>query len=166
MWRAIKIALCVAGGLFAILIPPSPADFADLSWGQLPLIPILSMVLLLAVTGIQAWNPWSAPEWARPGWSSSPFDPGQPLAWFHLGGWFFIASSIGLLLSARPEQVLPAFAFLGVGLGALAGVRVAEVIFRRKFKPSDKGEDHGRAAQQGDAADGGQRSSGASRPQE
>jgi len=94
------------------------------------------VVGMLFVIGVQAFNPWSDAAWAYPQWTQNPFKPGQPLQFFHLGGYFFLAAGVGALLRAFFVQIAPLaepvmFAFWGSGI--LVGVWCCCRLFKKKM---------------------------------
>jgi hypothetical protein len=96
----------------------------------------LGVVGMLLVVGIQAFNPRSDATWAYPKWTANPFRLGQPLQFFHLGGYFFLFAGIGALLRwlfVRETPLLEPIALSAWGAGILAGVWCCTRVFRRKM---------------------------------
>lgn len=97
---------------------------------------VFGIVSMLFVVGIQAFNPRSDPEWFYPGWALNPFKLGQPLQFFHVGGYFIFAAGVGALLRSLfvPDMSLAEpVVFTFWGAGTLAGVWCCARIFRKKM---------------------------------
>jgi hypothetical protein len=133
-WSKVKLLLCILGGIGAAGLPVDA--FSNIVWVELPLIFAAASVAVLLVVGLQAINPLSAPRWHRPTWASRPFSLGDPLAFFHFGGWYFMAGAIGLLISTlctHSRGLVGPLSLACVGLGIIAGVRLCGVAWRWKF---------------------------------
>ena len=93
-------------------------------------------VAMLFVIGLQAFNSRSAPVWTYPSWRVSPFTMKEPLQFFHLGGYFFLASGVGGLIHVALDRTLPVtepLIFTSTGAGVLCGVWLCCRVFRRKM---------------------------------
>ena len=91
---------------------------------------------MLFVIGIQRMNPRSAAAWRYPSWLVNPFTMREPLQFFHLGGYFFLASGVGSLLRWYFVRTTPLFEpllFTAWGCGVLIGVRLCTIVFRGKM---------------------------------
>ncbi len=137
LWLAVRIALVGLSFLQGALSSQSFAPPQGVSLSLLAAIFVFGIVGMLFVVGIQRVTPRSAPVWRYPRWSINPFLLREPLQFFHLGGFFFIATGAGnalrLLFLAQPITAsalfLPAF-----GAGALAGVYACTVVYRGKME--------------------------------
>jgi hypothetical protein len=88
----------------------------------------------LAPIFLIAGNPL-APDQAPPSWRANPFSPFQPVQFFHLGAWVFMAGGLAQLAGAlaRGEAVIPElFVPIGMGAGAWAACRVIPPVRRPK----------------------------------
>lgn len=97
---------------------------------------LLMPVMLLAIIGLQALNPWSDDLWTRPTHRSNPFRLGNPLLLFHFAAYFAAASGLGVLVSSLWHGLYAAaYGALGI-LGAasvLVGVRLCMRVFKHKM---------------------------------
>jgi hypothetical protein len=91
---------------------------------------------MVLVLGIQRVNPRSARVWHRPLWDSNPFNFKDPLQFFQLGAFVFLADAVVTLIrwmfSSVPfylELLVPP----AMGLGILLGSRLTRLVFRSKF---------------------------------
>jgi hypothetical protein len=137
VWIYIRGGIVGASLLGGIFGHPRPVAFGY-PWPYLAAaVFAFGVVGMLFIVGIQAFNPRSAPVWHYPHWTKNPFTTREPLQFFHLGGFFFLAAGIGalmrsLLTSAAPEIEPVIFAFWGLGI--LAGVWCCTRVFRRKME--------------------------------
>ncbi len=97
---------------------------------------VFGIVGMLFVVGIQAFNPRSDAKWAYPNWALNPFKLGQPLQFFHFGGYFVLAAGVGALLRSFFVDAIPVaepvvFTFWGAGI--LVGVWCCTHVFKRKM---------------------------------
>jgi hypothetical protein len=93
--------------------------------------------MILFVVGLQAVNPWSASVWRRPSWCLNPFQAKEPLQFFHLGAFHFMAGGVVGLAAALfrgPAGVPLAVSLIAIGCGIWLGVRLCMVVFRRKMQ--------------------------------
>jgi hypothetical protein len=80
---------------------------------------VFGVVGMLLVIGIQAFNSRSDPEWSYPAWALNPYKLGQPMQFFHFGGYFILAAGVGALLRSLFVRDTPlaepvAFTFWGL----------------------------------------------------
>jgi hypothetical protein len=105
---------------------------ADSCW-DLPLILVGTALVTLVPVAINAWN---RRRWERPGWHSNPFRLGQPVLFFHLGAFYFIATGLGATAWAAVHldklAMISSAGFLCAGLGILGGVRLSLWLFGRQ----------------------------------
>jgi len=95
-------------------------------------------LMLVAVIGFQAVNPFSDKMWTRPTHQSNPFRFGNPLLFFHFAGYFFGAAGLGVLVSALWNGLPALLGGLEGMVGAfttLVGVRWAMHVYRFKMAP-------------------------------
>jgi hypothetical protein len=91
---------------------------------------------MLFVVGIQAFNPRSDTVWAYPKWTLNPFKVGQPLQFFHLGGYLFLLAGVGALLRwlfVRETPLAEPIALSSFGAGIVAGVWCCTRLFHKKM---------------------------------
>jgi tellurite resistance protein TehA-like permease len=94
-WFLIRLGLiAVSAAAYAIQGPVSvhaepPIDLSALVMGL-----FFGIIGLQFVLTIQFVNKKSAEVWKPPSWSENPFQFKQPIQFFHLGAWLFIASSL------------------------------------------------------------------------
>jgi hypothetical protein len=93
-------------------------------------------LMLLWVIGLQAANPGSDKQWARPTHQADPFRLGNPLLFFHFFAFVLAACALGALVSALWRGLPALCAGLTWGAAAvstLAGVRLAMRTFKHKL---------------------------------
>lgn len=136
-WLVVRLALIglffLQGALSNQIAAPPEGVSAPLLAG----IFVFAIVGMLFVVGIQRINPRSAPVWRYPNWSISPFLLREPLQFFHLGGFLFIAGGFGsaLRLLVLGQAITVSALFLPTfGAGTLAGVYVCTVMYRSKME--------------------------------
>jgi hypothetical protein len=136
MWFYIRLAIVAAAFLGGIL-----GQGRDLNTGytaaQLAMATFAFGVFAMQfVIGIQAFNARSAPVWRYPSWRANPFTMREPLQFFHLGGYYFLASGVGGLLHVAVDGSLPVtepIMFASTGAGVICGVWLCCRLFRRKM---------------------------------
>ena len=137
-WAIVRGALLAAAFLQGALGNQVLAPAEGVSVPLLFLVFGFGIIGMLFVVGVQRLNPRSAQSWRYPNWSVNPFSLREPLQFFHLGGFFFLAcgggGTLGQLL--RGEQLGLANLFLpAFGAGLLGGVYVCTLVFRSKMVP-------------------------------
>jgi hypothetical protein len=137
-WVWVRIALVVAGGISGLSFTSAEtAASSNLGWSACPILLLACPIMILFVVGLQAVNRRSAPVWRRPSWSLNPFQPKEPLQFFHLGAFHFIAGGMVGLAAALfrgPTGVPLAVSLIAIGCGTWLGVRLCMVVFRRKMQ--------------------------------
>ena len=124
--------IIVALGFISGLLTPN-----ELPESELPhpfLIFAIMPILILPVIGIQKLNPMSSPIWEKGSWLANPFNLKQPLQFFHMSGYFFVASGIGLLAASvyHEGSTKLAIVLIAIGLGVLLGIKLCERLFVRE----------------------------------
>ncbi len=97
----------------------------------------VGLIGMLFVIGIQAFNSRSDTVWSYPRWGLNPFSLGQPLQFFHFGGYFILASGIGALLRSLLFSGVPyaePIVLACGGVGTLAGVWCCTRVFKHKME--------------------------------
>ncbi len=132
--RGATVVASFAGGLFG---KGRPVDFG------FPLLYLaaaffgFSAVGMLFVIGIRALNSHSDAVWKYPAWMLNPFRLGQPLQFFHWGGYLFLAAGVGALIRTTitgDTRLTEPVVFTACGAGALFGVWCCTRIFRKKME--------------------------------
>src|SRR5262245_26024000 len=99
---------------------------------------VFGIVAMLLIVGVQALASRSDAEWTYPSWRLNPFKLGQPLQFFHLGGYFFLAEGAGVLLRSLFVEAMPLgepVVLTACGIGMLTGVWCCTRLFKRKMAP-------------------------------
>ena len=104
-------------------------------WGLAAILFSFSIVALIFVVGIQFVNPRSAAQWRYPSWKLNPFRTKEPLQFFHLAGFLFVAAGLGAIGNALVEgsRIYDGALFVVLGLGTVAGVYICTVLYGRKM---------------------------------
>ena len=134
-WLWIRLAVVGVGALSG----PSSLwgmSESDIDWGTCLIVFSFCTLGMVFVIGIQAANPLSAPRWRKPRWTINPFLFKEPLQFFHLAAFHFLAAGLSACAAipfigwkAAPYAVF----FLAMGGGAWAGVSLSMVLFRKKM---------------------------------
>lgn len=136
-WLYIRITIVAIGTISGILyaLSSSIAIHFDLLDGLL--VVILVPLGLLILIAFQAVNPFAARVWREPSWLINPFLFTEPLQFFHLAAFHFLAGGIGALLIFPFKGLYAAsvaMPLLSAGIGAWIGVRLCMVVFRKKME--------------------------------
>jgi hypothetical protein len=136
VWVWSRVAVLLLGVLGAKAFVPGPrSPFAGGSIALLPLFFASGAIAIIFVVGLQAINPRSAIVWIKPDWRANPFLIRQPLQFFHLCGYFMVATGVaaGVITLLRHlsgwEPLLP----IAFGAGILLGTKCCLILYRRKF---------------------------------
>lgn len=137
IWLWVRLAVVVLGGLPSVLIGASSGPVPEgysLMAGLLILI--FAPITVLLIVGLQAVSPFSARVWRRPSWCINPLLFTEPLQFFHLAVFYFLASGAGVLLGL-PFSVLSGFpiaaVLISIGVGLWVGVRLCMTFFTWKM---------------------------------
>jgi hypothetical protein len=95
------------------------------------------VVAVPVVVWAQKLNPRNKPVWHFPSWRRNPLTLRDPMQFFHMVGFVFVAAGLGVaghdlwngLPLTLPHGVLPAF-----GVGMIIGCYVAARLFRRQLE--------------------------------
>jgi hypothetical protein len=136
-WLYVRAALVVASFTGGVLGEgdQGPELGGSLSWIAVGVF-MFGVIGMLFIIGMQAINPRSAPYWRYPSWACNPFTLREPLQFFHLGGYFFLAAGVGRLLRFAFDRSIPLFesvVFAFWGGGIVVGVWLGAAIFRKKM---------------------------------
>lgn len=129
--------MIVAGGFSGLSFTSATAASSNLGWSACPVLLLVCPIMILFVVGLQAANPLSAPVWRRPSWSLNPFQPKEPLQFFHLGAFHSMAGWVVGLAAAvfrGPAGVPLALSLISIGCGIWLGVRLCMIVFKRKMQ--------------------------------
>ena len=105
-WRIVRLSFVtfafvsslVAGFRGASIAVPEAGITDGIAWLVAPAI------MLLIVVGLQAWRLGPRATWHRPSWYRNPFSVSQPLQFFHLGAFFFVAGGVGYFAASLMGQ--------------------------------------------------------------
>jgi len=135
-WIWVRLALVLLSFAQGLLIHQLVAPPGGVSLPLLAGIVAFGVFGMIFVVGLQRFNPRSSPEWRQPSWSISPFLLGEPLQFFHLGGFCMIAVGLGeavRMLALGESLTLSVLFAPAFGIGVLLGVHVCTVLFRGKM---------------------------------
>ena len=136
IWLMVRAAVLLLGMLGANSFIPDPqSPFAGGSITLLLVFFGFGVIAMVLVVGMQAINPLSTAIWTKPDWHVNPFSLKQPLQFFHLIGFFCIATGVAatMLMLLRHLSGLEPFIPVALGTGMLMGVRCCMVFYRKKF---------------------------------
>jgi hypothetical protein len=136
VWLVIRTAVILLGALGAhSFVPSAHSPFVGGSSVLLLAFLCFGLFATILVVGVQAINPRSAPVWTVPDWHVNPFSLTQPLQFFHLMSFHFIAcgACAAVLTVSRHTVGVDPLLPLALGVGTLSGVRCCMVLYRRKF---------------------------------
>jgi hypothetical protein len=136
IWVWNRAAVLLLGALGANSFVPGPqSPFAGGSVTLLLVFFCFGAIAMVFVVGLQAINPCSAIVWTKPDWHGNPFSAHQPPQFFHLIGFFMVATGVAAAVItllrhlAGLEPLLP----IALGAGILSGVKGCMVLYRKKF---------------------------------
>jgi hypothetical protein len=120
-WFWVRVAIIVVAALQGVaLTSPRVIARSNIDWLACGVLLLACPFALLAVISLQALNPMSAPIWRRPSWGINPFLVTEPLQFFHLASFCFMAAGAGGMgaLPVRGGSAAPlAASLLAVGVG-------------------------------------------------
>jgi hypothetical protein len=136
-WLYVRLGIVAIGGLSGISITsPEIAAESNVDWLACAVLLVVTPFTLLAVVGLQRFNPWSAPTWRRPSWYLNPFLLSEPLQICHLGAFHFMAGGVvGVaMLPFRGLSAAPlAVSLLSIGVGVWLGVQICMKVCGKKI---------------------------------
>ncbi|MFB3897675.1 MAG: hypothetical protein ACE14V_15390 [bacterium] len=130
-------SVCFAGiqGFTQKNLDQAVGESTGMSFPEFAFMLIGTAIGLLIVMWIQSINRYSAPQWDKPSWSNNPFNPKQPIQFFHMGAWLFMASGLSLFIFHFLRSNLfsnYSISLMTVGLGVWLGVRLSVLILKKK----------------------------------
>ena len=135
-WYWVRVALVVCSFIIGpFYTTPEAVSSSGVDWIASLFVLIIMPFGMLFVISIQALNPISAPEWRKPSWDINPFLLKEPLQFFHLAAFFFMACGIGACLSLifRGMEAAPlAVLLFSCGLSVWFGVQISMKIYKKK----------------------------------
>jgi hypothetical protein len=136
-WAKVRLVLIAGSLVGAFFMPPEPTAVPPIHWDFLPLALVSFPFMLLFVIWVQYINPYSASVWRHPDWNVNPFNFSEPLQFFHMGAFIFIAQGVGFLIKLAITQtsIFPE-ALMGITLGisTLFGIKLCTLVFRKKMQ--------------------------------
>jgi hypothetical protein len=135
-WLVVRSALIVFAFLYCALVSQEMTP-DNVTSELLFTIFCFGIIGLLFVVGIQRLNPRSAPIWRYPSWSINPFLAREPLQFFHLGGFYFLASGAGIILRKlflNQDLDISLLFFPAFGAGTLCGIYVCTYVYKSKME--------------------------------
>lgn len=135
-WTTVRIVLIAAAFLLSAFGGQEQSEPEQMPAAFLLLVLMAGVLGLPFIIGIQRVNPWTASVWQYPTWSANPFQPREPLQFFHFGGYFMLGAGAGSLLN-QLAMGLPldssGSVLLAFGAGILVGVRICTRLFKSKM---------------------------------
>lgn len=139
IWLNVRIGLILISVFAAFFAPLEPQAVPPIGWEALLAIFIFCPIGIVIVLGMQVANPMSAKVWRRPSWSLNPFNFREPLLFFHLGAYMFLADGIVMLMrtaiAAEPFNA-ESLILLVMAIGVFLGLHVAMLLFSSKMEHS------------------------------
>jgi len=136
IWIAVRTIIILAAVIGSLFTPLGPQAQPPIEWDILWVFAVFCPMGLLFIIGLQYLNPKSAPIWSRPSWRENPFNFRNPLQFFHLGAYVFVAQGIVTLLRvmASSVKIYPeVFVFIIIGLSTIVGLKLCVILFKGKF---------------------------------
>lgn len=138
-WTTIRVVLIAAAFLASAFSGQDQYQSEQIPAVFLLIVLLVGVIGLPFIVGIQRVNPWSAKVWQYPTWSANPFQPREPLQFFHFGGYFMLGAGLGSLLNqlAIGLPLRSSSSMLVVfGAGLLIGVQVCTRLYKSKMARS------------------------------
>ncbi|OLQ72185.1 hypothetical protein BIT28_24485 [Photobacterium proteolyticum] len=141
-WRTFRIAIVFGMSIVAATSynPTVTLESTSITLNEqlksLLFVALASSLMLLLVIGFQAVNPFSSKVWIEPSWNINPFTLSQPLVFFHFAAWIVTVQAIVNLIVSIFLGYSYWLSLIGVvvGLSVFAGLKMARVVFRHKFR--------------------------------
>lgn len=137
-WLWVRVGVVALGGLSGIeMTSPDTVAKSSVNWRACAVVLGAVPLMLLAVIAFQAFISRSASTWKRPSWYINPFLINEPLQFFHLAAFAFIAGGVvGIAtLPFRSVSVAPlAVWLLSIGVGAWLGVQLSMKVCHKKME--------------------------------
>jgi len=136
LWVYVRLVLVLAVAVSACLAPLEPRATPPIGWGTLVFVFVFFLVGLVPILALQRFNRWSAPTWHRPSWKLNPLSFREPLQFFHLCAWVFLAQgavTLFRLLISSASFYVEALVPLVMGVSTMLGIRLSMFMFRSKM---------------------------------
>ncbi|GEM_PF-3525551 len=140
-WTWVRVAVVAFSFVAALFQGSDSASVSSSDWGTLIASLVLTPIALLIVIGIQRLNSRSAPVWRYPRWSINPFTMKEPLQFFHLAGYVFLAGGVGYLIRSTLNHMpmtLETLLWITTGIGVLIGIQLCVIAFRSKMERGER----------------------------
>lgn len=138
-WTIIRIVLIATAFLISAFGGQDQSQPEQIPTVFLQIVLMVGVIGLPFIIGIQRINPWSAKVWRYPTWSANPFQPREPLQFFHFGGYFMLGAGTGSLLN-QLAMGLPLHTsnstLVIFGAGLLIGVQICTWLYKSKMARS------------------------------
>lgn len=136
-WFWVRVLVVGAGAISGFSITsPETVETSNVDWTACLIMLLFTPLGLTFIIGIQALNPYSAKNWRKPSWDINPFLFKEPLQFFHLGSFHFLAGGLVACttLLDRGKAAAPlAVSLLSIGIGVWLGVQLCMILFKNKM---------------------------------
>ena len=135
-WKIVRLVLVALSAIASTFSNQSIAPPEEVSTSVLLAVFSFGIASMLFIIGIQRVNPRSAATWRYPSWSINPFLLQEPLQFFHLASFTFIAVGVGsaLRIFVLGESLdLSALFAPTLGAGILCGVYACTLLYSSKM---------------------------------
>jgi len=137
MWLIVRLAITALAATEGWLngdnwLPTRPVT----AWWLLGWV-AYGLIAVPAVVWAQRLNPRNKPSWHFPSWRRNPLTLRDPMQFFHMIGFVFLAAGLGVAARAHSvgETLRIAHAVVpAVGVGIIAGSYLAAWLFRRHLE--------------------------------
>src|SRR5437867_12795738 len=99
-WMYVRLVVVAIGAVYgpALIFSDTGAE-SRIDWISCIVILLFSPVALLLIVGLQSQNPLSSTRWRKPSWLINPFLFEEPLQFFHLAAYHFLAAGVTACVS-------------------------------------------------------------------
>jgi hypothetical protein len=137
IWLIVRLAITALAAIEGALngdnwLPARPITaLAVIGWVA------YGVIAVPVVVWAQRLNPRNKPVWHFPSWTRNPLTLRDPMQFFHLIGFVFLAAGLGVAgraLSIGEALRIAHVVVPGVGVGIIAGSYVAARLFRKQLE--------------------------------
>jgi hypothetical protein len=137
IWLIVRLAITALAAIEGALngdnwLPARPITaLAVIGWVA------YGVIAVPVVVWAQRLNPRNKPVWHFPSWTRNPLTLRDPMQFFHLIGFVFLAAGLGVAgraLSIGEALSIAHVVVPGVGVGIIAGSYVAARLFRKQLE--------------------------------